>query len=360
MITRPVFIMAILFAIALLMSWLIYPPVFRIAVEKNLVDRPNARKLQKRPVPVMGGIVVFFGIVVALCFFKTTVNYVNLFSTVCAMMVMLYVGTIDDIIDIRAWVKFVIEILLCLLIIYGTRNLMMDFQGLFEIVRMPVVAALPLTVVGMVGIVNAVNMIDGVDGLCSGMGILIFSILGLFLFLCHEYSYCALAVVCAGALIPFFIHNVFGRSTKMFIGDGGALMIGIAVSSLVIQILNGRGLSYTGFVDDFDRLGLVPMCLSVLSVPVFDTIRVMAVRISRHIPPFAPDRSHLHHHLIDDAGLSHIRTSMTEIGLQLLTFVIWLVSYLCGASVTLQFLIVCFLGISMTAGLSLLLQRRCR
>lgn len=358
MITRPVFIMAILFAIALLMSGLIYMPVFRIAKEKNLVDNPNARKLQKEPVPVMGGLVVFFGIIVGLCFFKTTVNYVNLFSTVCAMMVMLYVGTIDDILDIRAWLKFVIEILLCLLIIYGTRNLMMNFQGLFGISKLLVPVALPLTVIGMVGIINSLNMIDGVDGLCSGMGIFIFGVLGLFLFLAHEYSYCALAVICGAALIPFFIHNVFGRSTKMYIGDGGALMIGVAVSSLIINILKGRGLAYTDFVPDFQRLGLVPFCLSVVSVPVFDALRVMIVRMAHHIPPFAADRRHLHHHLIDDAGFSPIRTSLSEIGLQLLTFVLWFVSYLCGASVTLQFVIVCLVGLASTAGLSFVLQHK--
>ena len=97
MISRPVFIMIILFIIALVMTWLVYNPILAIAKEKNLVDNPNARKLQKSPVPVLGGVAVFFGIVIGLCFFKTTVNHVNIFSTLCAMMIMLYVGTMDDI-----------------------------------------------------------------------------------------------------------------------------------------------------------------------------------------------------------------------------------------------------------------------
>lgn len=351
MITRPVFIMAILFVVAVFMTEAIYRPILKIARQKGLVDNPEARKLQKEPVPVMGGLAVFFGIVVALCFFKTTVNYVNLFSTVCAMMVMLYIGSIDDLVDLKAWAKFGVEILVCLLVIYGTRNLMINFQDLFHIGKLPLGVAIPLTVIGMVGIINAINMIDGVDGLSSGMSIFIFGCLSLFLFLTHEYSYCALSIICMGALVPFFIHNVFGKSTKMFIGDGGALMIGVAIASLIINILRGRELAYTGFVDDFSRINLVSMCLAILSVPVFDTLRVMTVRMLRHQSPFHADKMHLHHCLLA-AGLSHIRTTLVEIGLDAVVVLAWLVSVLLGAPATLQFLLVAGMALLSICGIS--------
>ena len=339
MITRPVFIMIILFVIALVMTSLVYSPVLKIAKEKNLVDNPNARKLQKVPIPVMGGVAVFFGIIIGICFFKTTVNHVNIFSTLCAMMIMLYVGTIDDILDIPAWMKFLLEIGVCLLVIYGTRNLMVNFQGLFGIVNMPLGVAIPLTVIGMVGIINSINLIDGVDGLSSGICIMIFCALGLFLFLAHEYSYAALAAVCAGALVPFFLHNVFGTESKMFIGDGGALMMGVAIASMVINILKGRELVYQDFVGNIDSLSLVSFCLAVLSVPVFDTLRVMNSRVLRGISPFHAERNHLHHHLID-AGLSHVKTTIAEIVMDLVVVLVWLVAFISGASILLQFILV--------------------
>jgi len=350
-ITRPVFIMPILFAIAAAVSAVVYPSILKIAKEKNLVDNPNARKLHKEPVPVVGGLVVFFGIVVALCFFKTTVNYINLFSTLCAMMVMLYLGSIDDILDTKPWKKFLIEILVCILIIYGTRNLMSNFQGLFGISILKSQFAIPLTVFGMVGIINSINLIDGVDGLSSGMSIFIFGCLSLFLFLAHEFSGCALAVICSGALLPFFIHNVFGKESKMYIGDGGALMIGVAIAYLILQILKGRGIPYTGNFPDFDRMSMISMCLAVVSVPVSDTLRVMTERLLRGVSPFYADKTHLHHCLLK-RGWSHIRVSMTEIALDALVVAVWLASWLLGWGVGLQFGIVVALGFGITFTLS--------
>lgn len=344
MITRPVFIMIILFIIALLMTSLVYRPILKIAKDKNLVDNPNARKLQKSPVPVMGGVAVFFGIVIGLCFFKTTVNHVNIFSTLCAMMIMLYVGTIDDIIDIPAWMKFVIEIGVCLLVIYGTRNLIANFQGAVGIERLPLGVAIPLSVIGMVGIINSINMIDGVDGLSSGICILIFGLFGLFLFFAHEYSYAALAAVCAGALVPFFIHNVFGKESKMFIGDGGALMMGTAIASMVINILKGRDLAYQDFVPNIDDMSMVAFCLAVLSVPVFDTLRVMISRIARKVPPFHAEKNHLHHHLLS-FGWSHIKVTIVELSLDLSVVLIWAISFFAGAGINAQLAIVVLFGV---------------
>lgn len=356
MITRPVFILLILFAIAMVMTSIVYYPILKIAKDKNLVDNPDARKLQKKPVPVMGGLAVFFGIIIGLCFFKTTVNYVNLFSTICAMMIMLYIGTIDDISEIKARHKFVLEIFVCLLVIYGTRNLVINFQGLFGISKLPLGIAIPLTTIGMVGIINAINMVDGVDGLSSGLCICVFFILGLALFFCHEYSYAALAAVCCGALLPFFIHNVFGKESKMFIGDGGTLMMGMAISSMVIDLLRGRPLAYTGFVEDFNSINLICFCLATLSVPVFDTLRVMSLRILRGVSPFSPDRTHLHHHFLN-IGFSHIRTSLTEISLDMLNVIVWGVSVICGASPLLQFIIVFLMGMITTQGCAMLCDK---
>lgn len=356
MVTRPVFVMIILFAISLVMTSLIYGPILKIAKDKKIFDNPDARKLQKSPVPVMGGVAVFFGIIIGLCFFKTTVHYVNLFSTICAMMIMLYIGTIDDISDIKASSKFIIEILVCLMVIYGTRNLMSNFQGLFGIRNMPLAIAIPLTAIGMTGIINAINMSDGVDGLSSGLCICIFAILGLFLFFCHEYSYAALAAVCCGALVPFFIHNVFGTESKMFIGDGGTMMMGIAVASMVIDILRKRPLTYTGFVSDFDNLSLVSFCLAAVSIPVFDTLRVMTLRILRGVSPFSPDKTHLHHHFIN-IGFSHLKTTMTEVAMNLSAVAVWLVSFLLGASPLMQLVMVVLTGLLTTQGAAMICDR---
>lgn len=352
-IERPVFIMLILFATAMLTSQIIHPYILKISKMKGLVDNPGRRKLQKEPVPVMGGVVVFFGIVVSLCFFKTTVSRVELFSTVCGMMIMLYLGTIDDILDVKAWKKFLIEIVVCTLITYGTRNLMCNWGGWLGVDMLPVQFAIPFTIAAMVGIINSINLVDGVDGLSSGLSIFAFGVFSLFLFLAHEYSYAALAVICAGALVPFFMHNVFGRQSKMFLGDGGALMIGVAMSSLVLDIIKRKDLVYDEFLYDPDRICLAAFCLSALSIPIFDTLRVMTVRICRGIPPFTADREHLHHHLLD-MGCSHFGTTSVEIGLDAFAVLVWYATYRLGAGANAQMAAAVIAGLGPCVILSLI------
>ena len=353
-ISRPRTIIFILFVISIIATSLVFKPILKIAKAKNLVDNPDARKLQKNPVPVIGGIAVFFGIVVGLCFFKTTINYVDLFSTICAMMIMLYVGSIDDILDIPASLRLLLEIGVSLLIIYGTRSLMCNFQGVIGIDRVSLVPGIILSVVAMVGIMNAINMIDGVDGLSSGLAIFACSCFGLFYFLVHEYSYAALAAVAVGSLIPFFIHNVFGRETKMFLGDGGSLMVGILLASMCLTCLRAKEFHY---YENFDisSFSLLAFCVSVMSVPVFDTLRVMTERIIEKKSPFRADKRHLHH-LFLARGLKHIQASLSMICLNALVVISWLISYFAGASIGLQFGIAVAMSMLVTLGTSLVLK----
>lgn len=354
-IERPVFLMLILFVTALTISAVVHPYILKISILKNLVDNPGNRKLQKEAVPVMGGAVVFLSIICSLCFFKTTGSRIDLFSTICGMMIMLYLGIIDDILDVKAWKKFLIEIVVCTLVVYGTRNLMGNLGGLFGIIRLPVHVAIPFTVIAMVGIINSINMIDGVDGLSSGICIFAFLVFSLFLFLVHEYSFAALAVICTGALVPFFLHNLFGSKSKMFLGDGGTLMIGLAMSSLVLDILKMKPFVYDSFMVRPERISLASFSLATLFVPVFDTLRVMTVRICHGIPPFTADREHLHHHLID-RGFSHLSTTLTEIALEALILASWSLSFHFGASVTLQMAVVVAVG----SGLCISVLEICR
>lgn len=128
-----------------------------------------------------------------------------------------------------------------------------------------------------------------------------------------------LAVVSVGALIPFFLHNVFGKTSKMFIGDGGTLVMGTVMSVFVIAILQS-GSRVAAFVDP--NVGLVPFTLAVLSVPVFDTLRVMSTRMLKGSSPFRPDKTHLHHMFID-MGCSHVATTLAILGLNTAVVLCW-------------------------------------
>lgn len=354
-VTPPKWRLLILFAIAFAATWAIFKPTLRIALSKGIVDNPEARKLQKRPIPILGGVVIFFGIAVGLMFFKTMFYQTALLPVLAAMVAMLYVGTIDDILNIKPAVRLLIEVGVALLLIYGSKSCILNFQGLWGIRRLALGWSVPLTILTVVGLVNAINMIDGVDGLLSGFGIFICSCFGLLCFLAHDYSNAALAAVTVGSLCTFFIHNVFGDKSKMFLGDGGSMLLGIVVSWMVISILGGHFhlFKYAGWLDG---LSLIAFTLAVVAIPVADTLRVMFTRILHGKSPFMPDNNHFHH-LILRHGLSHFGTTLVMLGLALLIFAVFIASWKMGASTAWQLYTVIFFAVLVDAGGAVLLNR---
>lgn len=335
------------FLVAILSAHWIHPRLVRIALDKNIVDNPNARKLQRRPTPVLGGIAVFFGSVIGLGCASITCDCSELFIVVVAMMIMLYTGTMDDILDLSPALRFLIEIGTVLLLIFVGGYTLNDFHGLWGLNQIPQGVAIPLTVFAAVGIINAINLIDGVDGLLSGYCILTSLLFGVMFWYVGDRTMCMLAVVAAGSLIPFFFHNVFGKSSKMFIGDGGTLVMGIVMSVFVIRILRHGSMSE---VYDAVNIGLVPFTLAVLSVPVFDTLRVMTTRILKRKSPFHPDKTHLHHMFIR-LGCSHAATTLAILILNFFVVLCWWISYMIGCSIDVQLYIVLVLSILITSGL---------
>lgn len=303
---------------AILVGW-IHPKIVQIAILKNIVDQPDARKLQRQPVPVLGGVAVFFGIVAGIGSMYDIVNTEVLMIVVLAMMAMLYTGTMDDILSLSPKLRFLIEIVVMLLLItYGGYSVN-NFHGLWGIGRIPEWAAIILTLFASIGIINAINLIDGVNGLSSGFCILACSLFGVLFLLSGNISMTILATASAGALIPFFFHNVFGKTSRMFIGDGGTLVMGIVMSVFVISTLRTQSFP-ARYVHE--NIGLIPFTLAVLSVPVFDTLRVMFTRILKGKSPFKPDKTHLHHIFIQ-LGCSHIMTTLAILSLSLLVVLCW-------------------------------------
>lgn len=321
-----------------------HPKILKIAILKNLVDNPDARKLQRNPVPVMGGIAVFFGIAIGLCCSPAMFSSANTFMLISAMLIMLYVGTIDDIINLSPTIRFAIEIIIIAWLMYASDSSINCFWGLWGISSIPQWAAYALTIFASVGIINAINLIDGVNGLSSGFCFMSSVLFAIFFHITGNQVMTTLALSAAGAIIPFFLHNVFGQSTKMFIGDGGTLVIGTMMAMFVMNILGtNSGCSILAA----KGVGLIPFTLAVLSIPVFDTLRVMSARILNKKSPFHPDKTHLHHMFID-LGFSHIGTTISILSLNFLIVAAWFISYKLGASIETQLYIVVALSLLTT------------
>ena len=339
-----VYLLLFIAAMASLMAvrW-IYFRVLNFARMKNISDCPDERKLQRRPVPVMGGVAVFFGFVFgALAGFSCMSivgiqPLVNVLPVVPAMLIMMYIGFIDDNGGLSPLTRIVVEVLTILALIGVGGGCIDSLHGLWGVGEFSWWIAVPLTVVAGVGIINAINMIDGVNGLSSGLCIVYSLMFGFAFIYANDTSNAILAFSAAAALMPFFTHNVFGARSKMYIGDAGTMIFGVLMTWFVICLLRSDGrLVYTASMYHFN---MVALAVAVLSVPVADTLRVMLTRIRHGDSPLKPDRKHLHHAFMR-VGVSHAFTSMIEISLDLVIVIIWVIAVYAGAGFDMQLYIV--------------------
>ena len=321
----------------------VYFRVLHIAKEKGLVDNPNARKLQKTPIPVMGGIAVFFGVAMGLLAGYTVGGIVGakfntlMMPVLAAMVVMLYTGAMDDIVGLTPKARFIIEIITVLGLIFASGGCIDTFHGFWGVGSFSWWFAVPLTVFAGVGIINAVNMIDGVNGLSSTLCIVCNVLYGLVFMRASDVSNAVLAFSTAAALLPFMIHNVFGMKSRMFIGDAGTMVMGLLMTWFTICLL--RSDSPVVYYDTAVNVNLIAFALAVLCVPVFDTIRVMTMRILHKRSPFHPDKTHLHHVFVN-VGASHLIITITEIMIMMVVMLLWILSVAFGACTNWQLYIV--------------------
>lgn len=351
-----VYVALLVSIVAFVASWLAFPWVLRYAKRHNIVDNPNARKLQRIPVPVMGGVAVYAGIV-AGCLALTPFQPIgNVFWAVMAMTAMLLIGFWDDVRDLSAWLRFLLEFALVGAFMSITGMYINDFHGLFGLHQLDDCVAIPLSLLAGVGIINAVNLIDGVDGYSSGYGMLACGCFAVLFMTIWRPVWVYLALITFFSLVPFFMHNVFGRKTKMFFGDGGTLMLGMLMTFFVFGVLWDR--SRCSKLEQ-QNVGLIAMAMAVLSIPVFDTLRVMTMRVLHKRSPFRPDKTHLHH-LFIDMGFSHLGAAAYILFINLSVVLLWFLLWLLGASIDVQTIAVLLMGLIVTFGFYIMMRKQQR
>lgn len=338
--------------VAMLTSALVFPFALRFALKHDIVDKPNARKLQRSPVPVFGGVVVYSGILagglVLLFFFRSPMLAWILFS-VALMMV---IGTWDDINGLPAFVRLLVEVLLVGGFIATTGIYIDNLHGLWGVYEMDPLYAIPISIFAGVGTINAINMIDGVDGYSSGYAMLACLCFALAFHSAWTPGMVCLTLIAGGALLPFFMHNVFGARSRMFIGDGGTLMLGMLLTSLAFSALSSKvGL---GQLED-QNVCIPALVIGVGCIPLFDAVRVMFVRMIHGKSPLKADKSHLHH-LFIDMGFSHLGAAMFILQMNIIVLFAWWLAWYLGASMDVQLYIVVAMALTVTAGVYSLMR----
>lgn len=321
--------------VAMTISIVMNPVIIKLAFKKHLTDSPNYRKLQKRPVPVLGGMSVYVALVVGILFCNFFFPTDRLYVVIASLTVVFFLGFFDDMLDLDYRVRFLCQFgIIFMLWSFGYR--IDTFAGLFGITYIPKTISCILSIFVGVGLLNSLNMIDGVDGLASSIGILTSVICGSYFITHNDPLFALLSIVFAASLIPFLVCNVFSIKYKMFIGDSGSLILGVLAYVFTCRIIHTR-------IIDWNDQFCVSMLIAVYSVPVFDTLRVMFSRIAHKNSPFKADKTHLHHMLLE-LQYPHIMVTFILVLINLTIILIWYITSLYVKSVNGQFFII--LGIS--------------
>src|SRR4051812_3625846 len=274
---------------------LLTPAVGGMARLLGVVDKPGTRRLNRRAVPRLGGLALFFGIFIpALAFLPLGSETRGL---LLGAAVATTVGAIDDFRGLVWWEKLGGQVAAAAIpTVFGIWVHRFTFPVL-GVHAFPEWVGLTLTVLWIVAIMNMVNFLDGLDGLAAGVCAIsgfTFCLIALSL---HRPNPALLAAVVFGACLGFLRHNFY--PARIFMGDSGALLLGFILGALSVQ-----GLLKTAAVATL----LFP--LLVLAVPIIDTSFVVAKRLKYRQPVYGADRSHLHHRFMN-IGFSQPRAAVT-------------------------------------------------
>ncbi len=257
-----------------------------LAVKLGFVDYPTYRKNHTGQVPLIGGICIFIGLLASQIYlneFDKTITIVLIASSL-----MLILGVCDDVINLTAKKKLVIQSILVTLTIYFTDIKIKSLGHLFGLTNEIELGffSLPFTVIAIIGLTNAFNMIDGIDGLAGGLAIIAcIGILISNLFLENSiFTNILLGII--SSLVPFLIFNITSyKKLKIFLGDGGSLFLGFIISLALVYNF--------GSVHNFTPA----FALWCVTIPLFDFLSIVILRKLRKHSIILADRDHIHHFL---------------------------------------------------------------
>lgn len=265
-----------IFLLALSVTALSIPWVRRLALRMGFVDSPAQRKLHSTPMPLMGGVAIFGGAVLAIIIFvpefPNTVAGVLLSLTVVALS-----GLLDDRFDLPAWTKLAAQ-----------------FVGFLILVSFDIHVKLPLpelvnyatTFLWLAGISNAINFLDNMDGLSAGVSGVAAAFILLLGLQNDQFLVAGLAAAVLGATMGFLRFNF--KPAQIFMGDAGALFLGFVLALLGLQLRFPANSSFVTW--------MVP--LFILALPIFDTTLVVVSRLRRGVSPNTAGKDHLSHRLV--------------------------------------------------------------
>lgn len=268
---------------AALIAFTLTPPTRVLAFKIGAVDVPtDDRRMHTKPIPRIGGLAIFLSfLLTSLLFCEYTPGLATIWLGGGLIVIL---GILDDIYRLQAGLKFVVQTMAAVFAVLN--GCVIDHINIGGEYIMLGAFSYPLTVLWIVGLTNAINFIDGLDGLACGVSLISSISLACVLFLQGGGNYAVITAILAGACLGFLPFN--SNPARIFMGDTGALFLGYTMA-----VISVHGVFKLHTVLAF----IVP--LTVFAFPILDAAFAIVRRLVAGKSPFAPDRGHLHHRLVD-------------------------------------------------------------
>lgn len=328
-------------------AFLALPVIIKYSVRKNLLVAPDHRKVHTEEKPSLGGVAIFAGFFISALIWVDLNELRNVKFILVPFVIIFFTGLRDDLVPLRPIVKLSGQVLAAAFLLTLLDLRLHSFYGLLGIEEWPIMISYVVTIFTIIVITNSFNLIDGLDGLAGSIGLVSMLTFGIWYYLVGDTFFSILCFAMSGAIIAFLIFN--WEPSEIFMGDTGSMVIGLLLAMLVIRFIN---LNYNLHEDNPYRFdSTITSALCIILVPLYDTLRIVLLRLSKKQSPFKADKTHIHH-LIMRLGMTHSRTTRILTVVQVLYILLAIFSRNLGDRVMLP--VVGVLSVS----LSLLLDRQ--
>ena len=277
-----------LLVVAFIVATLIHFGVQKLFIHYKRFDDFNHRSSHKTLATRTGGIGIFLTVLIISLFYYFQGIELFDYSLFIPLGIMFLVGLYDDLYNADFKLKFLLQIIVAKILI-DQGYIISNYHGLFGLNEVPWILAQTSTVFVFLVVVNAINFIDGIDGLAITEVIKI--IVTFEIFSNGLTALAPLGLLIIASILPLYYYN-FKKKRKVFLGDGGSLLLGTIIFIYSSHILDNEFI----FISKL-TINKVLFCSIILFYPLLDLIRVSALRISKGISPFKADKRHLHHYL---------------------------------------------------------------
>lgn len=306
--------------IAFVISFLLFPVLIKLLQKLEMYDALKDHKIHDSFTPSMGGIAIYTGLILALIVVLPFQVWISLKYFFISLSLMFLIGLRDDVLGLSPIKKLLGQLLpITILVIFGQLFLEVPLFS-FPFTALPKWINVLITITSIVLITNSYNLIDGLDGLAGVVGIICFLVFAVWFYFSGSIPLGIIAISVVGSLLAFLFYN--WQPSRIFMGDTGALLVGLLLSFYAIQFLNtNEALNLSHSMKFQSSIGTL---VCVIIIPVFDTSRVVILRLRKGLSPFKADKNHLHHQFLK-LGFNHSKSviSIAIINLMFITLA-WL------------------------------------